>query len=87
MTSGVSWTVLKRKDFIKAWMGSSTTAEAADKLGLTRGAASAQAGVMRKAGVNLPKYRAKSLTEEIVKELNVLINEIIQKKIKEQELR
>ena len=63
------------KTFVTAWITGNSVADVATTVGLTSAATSARATLLRKAGVNLPKFRRGKATpaEVDVTGLNDLI--------------
>ncbi len=65
------------EDFIRAWMSSNTTAEVSRKVGITARSCTVRACRLRKAGVELPRYREPGGgTEREVIALNKLIRSL-----------
>lgn len=62
------------EDFVVAWVTSSSLEELTSTTGMTRPAATQRALMLRRAGVNLPKYKRNVLDAFRVAQLNSLIN-------------
>lgn len=68
---------MKRYDHkatVEAYMESRTAKIAAKRLRITPSTLSMRLAAMRKAGVNIPKYRTKSFLPAEIKELDELVN-------------
>lgn len=74
-TSGTTRKLVSNEDFVKAFITADSTAEVAEKTGLTIGSVRLRASKLRKAGVNLPTFVRKPRPID-VDALNELIKKL-----------
>lgn len=61
------------EEFVQAWVDSASYNEIAEKFGVTTRFVASRAFTLRKAGVNLPTFRAPKLNKEKIAGLNAII--------------